>query len=161
MHFSIFRIFPTFTLRENLTQAAATEQRKATMKSLTVIAAGMRTFTQADLQARSDVVELSVEECGRSVRGVRLDSLLGRIDQPDAAELILSSSSDGFSARLPLVAASEVGLIWFANADGPLTEKQGGPFRFFIPGAAECKTAVLDTCANVKFVDRIEVTRAG
>ena len=36
-------------------------------------------------------------------------------------------ASDGFCATLPLAAAAEVGLIWFAGADGPLTKEQGGP----------------------------------
>ena len=83
--------------------------------------------------------------------------LLGDVEIDEGAELVLSSSTDGFSATLPLDAAVEVGLVWFAGTDGPLTKEQGGPFRFLIPNAAECKTAVLDTCANVKFVDRIEV----
>ena len=33
------------------------------------------------------------------------------------------------------------------------------PFRFLIPDFAACKTHEIDECANVKFVNRIELTR--
>ena len=36
--------------------------------------------------------------------------------------------------------------------------KVGGPVRFFIPDHAACHVAEVDECANVKFVDRIELT---
>ena len=36
----------------------------------------------------------------------------------------------------------------------------GGPIRFLIRDPAACHTGELDDCANVKFVDRIELTVA-
>ncbi len=124
---------------------------------LTVATSQTRALSQADLAARTDVIEIAKLDSKRTGRAVRLADLLGDVEIDEGAELVLSSSTDGFSATLPLDAAVEVGLVWFAGTDGPLTKEQGGPFRFLIPNAAECKTAVLDTCANVKFVDRIEV----
>ncbi len=42
----------------------------------------------------------------------------------------------------------------------PLPAKAGGPLRFFIPDFAACHSADVDECANVKFVDHIELTAA-
>lgn len=124
---------------------------------LTIATSQTLALSQTDLAARTDVIEIAKLDSKRTGRAVRLADLLGDVEIDEGAELVLSSSTDGFSATLPLDAAVEVGLVWFAGTDGPLTKEQGGPFRFLIPNAAECKTAVLDTCANVKFVDRIEV----
>ena len=124
---------------------------------LTIATPQALALSQTDLAARTDVIEIAKLDSKRTGRAVRLADLLGDVEIDEGAELVLSSSTDGFSATLPLDAAVEVGLVWFAGTDGPLTKEQGGPFRFLIPNAAECKTAVLDTCANVKFVDRIEV----
>ena len=128
---------------------------------LTVVTSETLVFTQEELLTRTDLVELADFQPSRTGLAVPVAALLGEVESNDGDELVLNSSTDGFCATLPLAAAAEVGLIWFAGADGPLTKEQGGPFRFFIPKAAECKTAVLDNCANVKFVDRIEVRRVG
>lgn len=128
---------------------------------LIVVTSQTNAFTQEELASRPDLVELEVFQSSRTGIAVPVSALLGSVESQDGDELVLTSSVDGFCATLPLTAAAEVGLIWFAGADGPLTKEQGGPFRFFIPNAAECKTAVLDNCANVKFVDRIEVRRKG
>jgi DMSO/TMAO reductase YedYZ molybdopterin-dependent catalytic subunit len=124
---------------------------------LTIVTSQTLALSQTDLAARADVIEIAKLGSKRTGRAVRLGDLLGDVEIGESTELVLSSSADGFSATLPLGAAVEVGLVWFAGTDGPLTKQQGGPFRFLIPNAAACKTAVLDTCANVKFVDRIEV----
>jgi hypothetical protein len=42
----------------------------------------------------------------------------------------------------------------------PLSVENGGPFRFSIPDFAACHTHEIDECANVKFVDHIELTPA-
>ena len=125
-------------------------------QTLTIVAQETRQFTQEELAGSSEVVDLTTLCSNRQGRALPISILLAGM-VADATELVLTSSADGFAATLPLSAALEVGLIWFAGETDFLTEQQGGPFRFLIPNAAECKTAVLDTCANVKFVDRIEV----
>ena len=40
----------------------------------------------------------------------------------------------------------------------PLPISAGGPIRFYIPDHAACHTAEVDECANVKFVDLIELS---
>ncbi|MFK7821337.1 MAG: hypothetical protein AB8G99_21660 [Planctomycetaceae bacterium] len=123
---------------------------------LTIVGKQTRQFTQTELAGRSEVVDLSNLCSHRKGRAVPVSVLLADLIG-DATEMVLTSASDGFSARLPLADAAAVGLIWFDGDTGPLTPQEGGPFRFLIPDAAECKTAILDTCANVKFVDRIEL----
>ena len=46
-----------------------------------------------------------------------------------------------------------------ANHAPSLPSGAGGPFRFLIPDFAACRTADVDECANVKFVDRIELSQ--
>ena len=41
----------------------------------------------------------------------------------------------------------------------PLPQAKGGPLRFYIPDYASCNTDEIDECANVKFVDHIEITK--
>ena len=49
--------------------------------------------------------------------------------------------------------------VWIYALDGaPLPAKAGGPLRFLIPDYAACHSADIDECANVKFVDHIELT---
>ena len=50
------------------------------------------------------------------------------------------------------------GILVYSVAGQPMTAEQGGPFRFLIKDPAACHTDELDDCANVKFVDRIELT---
>ena len=112
-------------------------------------------LTAQALGAHPKVLDLA-SVSSRQGKAVKVCDLLPSIPD-DASTLRLLASTDGYSTDLPLREASEAGLIWFASNDGPLTLEQGGPFRFLVPNAAECKTAVLDKCANVKHVDRIEI----
>jgi hypothetical protein len=50
--------------------------------------------------------------------------------------------------------------VIYREGGQPLPEKAGGPVRFFIPDFAACHTHEIDECANVKFVDRLELTAA-
>ena len=115
-------------------------------------------FSFADLKSLAEPVDVSMLDARRKGTAIRLaDVLQAVLPGPDAARLTLHGSADGFSADIPLEAASEVGLLIYAIDDAPLSSEAGGPIRFWVPNAAECKTAELDACANVKFLDRIEV----
>ena len=48
-------------------------------------------------------------------------------------------------------------VIYELNGE-PLPEKSGGPFRFLIPDHTACHTSEVDECANVKYIDRIELS---
>lgn len=122
-----------------------------------LIVQGVKTksFTQSDLAQRDDRIEIATRDDKRSGTAVPLLPLLEEVGIPEFAnQLTLCASTDEFSATLPFPEAAEAGLIWFAGTQ-PLTAREGGPFRFLIPNAAACRTAVLDTCANVKLLDRI------
>lgn len=90
---------------------------------------------------------------------VRLSALLDRVAPTErAAALVLHASKDDYRVEVPLAEVRERGRIVFRRDGQPLGEAMGGPFRFRILDAAACKTATLDQCANVKYVDRIELT---
>jgi DMSO/TMAO reductase YedYZ molybdopterin-dependent catalytic subunit len=104
-----------------------------------------------------DVSRLDPKRAGDAVR---LEGLLTAAGvKPGAAWLTLHSATDDFHASVPLDAVRERAIVLYRLADGPLPVKSGGPFRFFIPDFAACHTADVDECANVKFVDRIELSR--
>jgi DMSO/TMAO reductase YedYZ molybdopterin-dependent catalytic subunit len=108
-------------------------------------------------EARIDDVSQIADR--RQWRAVRLSALLNRVQPGETAtHVTLHASADDFAASIPLEAASELGILIYEINGEPLDTKAGGPFRFLIPNAAECKTAELDACANVKFLDRIELT---
>lgn len=120
------------------------------------------TLTRAELSAFPDetrIDDVSQVEERRQGRAVQLSALLERVEPNSSATYVtLHASTDDFAASIPLEAASEVGILIYEIDGKPLDTKAGGPFRFLIPNAAECKTADMDACANVKFLDRIELT---
>ena len=89
---------------------------------------------------------------------IKLSSLLEQVAPHEiATHITFHASADGFAASLPLELVRDIGLVIYQQNDQPLDTSQGGPFRFLIINAAPCKTDELDACANVKFVDRIEL----
>jgi DMSO/TMAO reductase YedYZ molybdopterin-dependent catalytic subunit len=91
--------------------------------------------------------------------GVTLESLL-RIAQPraDANYLTLHATKDDFHVSIPLEAVRGEGVVVYRVGERPLSIEQGGPIRFLIKNPAACHTDELDDCANVKFLDRIELS---
>ncbi|MFG0318392.1 MAG: molybdopterin-dependent oxidoreductase [Planctomycetota bacterium JB042] len=90
---------------------------------------------------------------------MRLAALLDRVrPTARATHLTLHASKDDFHASIPLDEVRERGLVVFRLEGAPLADEAGGPFRFLIVDAASCRAAEVDTCANVKFVDRLELT---
>jgi DMSO/TMAO reductase YedYZ molybdopterin-dependent catalytic subunit len=120
-------------------------------------------WSQADLAAIHDahqIDDVSKLDPKRPGRGVRLAGVLAVVGaKPSARWLTLHSSKDNFHASVPLDAVRDRALIVYQRDGKPLPENAGGPFRFLIPDFAACHTAEVDECANVKFVDRIELTR--
>lgn len=111
------------------------------------------------LPAEARIDDVSRIEPHRQGRAVRLKAILEQVEPTDAAtHVTLHASTDNFAASIPLEAAGEVGILIYEVHGEALDSKAGGPFRFLIPNAAECKTDEMDACANVKFLDRIEVT---
>lgn len=91
--------------------------------------------------------------------GVTLEALLARArPRPTATYVTLHASADHFAASVPLEAIRAEGIIVYQLDGKPLPPEKGGPLRFLIRDPAACHTDELDDCANVKFVDRIELT---
>jgi DMSO/TMAO reductase YedYZ molybdopterin-dependent catalytic subunit len=96
---------------------------------------------------------------GRKGDAVRFAGILELVQPKPAAKYLgLHSSTDDFHASIPLAAVADKALVIYRLDGQPLPAKAGGPIRFFIPDFAACHTHEIDECANVKFVDRIELT---
>ncbi|QDU93277.1 molybdopterin-dependent oxidoreductase [Lignipirellula cremea] len=119
-------------------------------------------LTFADLQAIAaehqlpDVSTVAPKRQGSAVKLAGLLSLAGA--RPEASFLGLHSSTDDFHASIPLGPVLDRGLLIYELNGQPLPVAQGGPLRFFIPDHAACRVDEIDECANLKFVDHLELT---
>lgn len=122
----------------------------------------MLTFADlAGIPAEHQVLDVSRLVPGRKGDAVKLAGILALVKaKPSAKYLGLHSSTDDFHASIPLASVADKALVIYRLEGQPLPEKSGGPVRFFIPDFAACHTDEIDECANVKFVDRIELTAA-
>jgi len=75
-----------------------------------------------------------------------------------ATHLTVANEIEGYQASLPLPAVAERGRVVYGVADQPLETEDGGPLRFLIRDAAACGLDEIDTCANVKGVNRLTLT---
>jgi DMSO/TMAO reductase YedYZ molybdopterin-dependent catalytic subunit len=113
----------------------------------------------ASVAQEHQVIDVSRLVPGRKGDAVRLAGILHLVrPKPTAKYLGLHSTSDDFHASIPLAAVADRALVIYRLDGQPLPAKAGGPVRFFIPDFAACHTDEIDECANVKFVDRIELT---
>ncbi len=121
-----------------------------------------REFSFEDFQAipeEQQVRDVSRFHPTRKGDGVTLQAILDCV-QPDASAtyLTLHASHDDFAASIPLAEVVAEGIVVYQLDGQPLPLEKGGPVRFLLRDPAACHTAELDDCANVKFVDRIELT---
>ncbi|MGE5195418.1 MAG: molybdopterin-dependent oxidoreductase [Deltaproteobacteria bacterium] len=111
------------------------------------------------IPAGQQVADVSRFHPRRLGDAVTLEALLAMAKpRPTASYLTLHATADDFHASVPLAEIRGEGLVVYRLAGGPLPVKNGGPIRFLIRNPAACHTDELDDCANVKFVDRIELT---
>jgi len=74
-------------------------------------------------------------------------------------KVIVIIPAAGLGTRMAPAGKKGVPSKQFFEINGsPIDVDKGGPFRFYIPNAAECAIAEVDECANVKYLDRIELT---
>ena len=78
--------------------------------------------------------------------------------RPEARWITLHAGRDDFHASIPLDQVRERAIIIYRHEGQPLPAAAGGPFRFYIRDYLACHSADIDECANVKFVDRIELS---
>jgi len=113
----------------------------------------------AAIPAEHQVPDVSRLVPGRQGDAVTLRGLLALVGPRSTARYLgLHAAADNFHASIPLDAVLDRGLVIYRLAGQPLPAGRGGPVRFFIPDFAACHTDEIDECANVKFVDRIELT---
>jgi DMSO/TMAO reductase YedYZ molybdopterin-dependent catalytic subunit len=113
----------------------------------------------AAIPAEHQVNDVSRLIPGRQGDAVTLAGILALARPTPAARWLgLHASRDDFHASIPLSAVADKALVIYRDGGQPLAEQAGGPVRFFIPDFATCHTHEIDECANVKFVDRLELT---
>lgn len=119
-------------------------------------------LSESDLAVSpGQIADVSLVIPGRQGVAVRLGSLLESAGVNEGVTHITLTAEGGrFSASVPL-AAVEGALIVYRLGGDPLPRTMGGPFRFLIPDARSCRDvgAAVDLCANVKFLEKIELTR--
>ena len=132
------------------------------MFSISGLVESPRSLTFADLAAigaEHQVADVSRLVPGRKGDAVSLAGILELVRPKEAAKWLgLHAAADNFHASIPLDAVADKALVIYRLDGQPLPAKAGGPVRFFIPDFAACHTHEIDECANVKFVDRIELT---
>lgn len=120
-----------------------------------------RELTFAELAAvdpGQQIVDVSQIAAGRKGDAVRLAGLLALARPKSGAKYLnLHATADNFHASIPLSAVTEKAIVIYRLEGQPLSAKAGGPVRFFIPDHKACHTDEIDECANVKFVDTIEL----
>ncbi|MCH8042766.1 MAG: molybdopterin-dependent oxidoreductase [Planctomycetes bacterium] len=90
---------------------------------------------------------------------VSLEGLLLLVGvRPSAKFITLHASADDFHASVPLEAVRGQGYFVYRLGEQPLPASDGGPVRFFIPDPDACQVGEVDECANVKFLDHVELT---
>ena len=113
----------------------------------------------AAIPADHQVIDVSRILPGRKGDAVKLAGILSLVRPKSTAKWLgLHAARDDFHASIPLDAVADKALVIYRLDGQPLPEKAGGPVRFFIPDFAACHTHEIDECANVKFVDRLELS---
>ncbi len=70
----------------------------------------------------------------------------------------MHADRDDFHVSVPLQAVRGEGVVVSKRGEARLETEHGGPIRFLIRDPAACHTDELDDCANVKYLNRIELT---
>ncbi len=113
----------------------------------------------AAIDAQHQIADVSQIVPGRQGTAVTLDGLLQQVQPwPSARYLGLHAAKDNFHASVPLAPIRERAILIYAHDGKPLAAEAGGPVRFFIPDHAACRAEEIDECANVKFVNHLELT---
>lgn len=123
--------------------------------------AAPRGFDRSDFTAAvADVLHVDVNRIDerRTGTAVALSDVLKLVEVSPEATHVTLHAADGFAASVPIEEVRDRALIIYAWDNAPLPDAAGGPLRFFVPDAAACRTADVDTCANVKSLVRIELS---
>ena len=112
------------------------------------------------IDAAHQVADASTLSPNRKGAAVTLEGLLELVGvRPSGVYLTLHASADDFHASVPLAVVRGRGYFVYRLGEEPLPLSDGGPVRFFIPDPDACQTGEVDECANVKFLDHVELTQ--
>lgn len=107
----------------------------------------------ATLPESQQVEDLGAILPGRRGRAIRVRGLLELpAIRAEADHVTFHAQDRRFAASLTLEQAREHGVLVYEMDGAPLSPEKGGPFRLLAPGLG-------DLCANVKSVNRLELTR--
>lgn len=122
----------------------------------------VRAFTFEDLRAMpaaAQVEDVSRFHPKRRGDGVTLESLLALARPAAGANFItLHAGKDDFHVSVPLELLRGEGIVVYRLGEAPLGPENHGPVRLLVRDPLVCQTGELDDCANVKYLDRIELT---
>jgi len=128
--------------------------KKSTLELIGVGKASLR-FDEtsfAHLRSEFHVEDIATFIPGMRGRGIRVSGLLEGATVPARADHVTFFSGDKeYSVSVTLEQAKKFGILVYQMDGEPLSHTKGGPFRLVTPGLG-------DLCANVKHVQRIEVT---
>jgi DMSO/TMAO reductase YedYZ molybdopterin-dependent catalytic subunit len=111
------------------------------------------------IELRYQIRDVGRLDSKRKGAAVTLEGVLALAGvKPAAKYLTLHASADDFHASVPLEAVRERGMLIYQLDGRPLPLSAGGPVRFYVRDFAACHSAEVDECANVKFVDRLELS---
>ena len=111
------------------------------------------------IDGKYQLADVSRFDPKRDGDAVKLSGLLDLAGcRASAKYLGLHSASDNFHASIPLDPVRDRAFFIYRIDGKQLPDKRGGPIRFYIPDFAACHTEEIDECANVKFVDHVELT---
>ena len=117
------------------------------------------TYDYAGLAALpGQVPDVSALAADRQGVAVALASLVRSAEPLAEARHITLYAEGDYSASVPLDAVLDQAILIYRLGDDPLPHENGGPVRFFIPDVAACQTDDVDKCANVKYLQRIELS---
>ena len=74
--------------------------------------------------------------------------------------MTLHADRDDFHVCVPLDTIRGQGIVVYKIGPDALTVEHGGPIRLIIRDPSACHTGDLDDCANVKYLSRVELTKA-
>jgi len=114
----------------------------------------------AGLPAADQVDDISRFHPTRRGSGVALGAVLRLAEVAPEARYLTLHADDDFHASVPLAEVLPEAVVVYHRNGRLMSPEEGGPLRFIIKNPAACHTDELDDCANVKYLNRIELSVA-
>jgi len=112
----------------------------------------------AGLPVADQIHDISRFHPTRRGSGVALEAVLRLAGAAPEARYLTLHADDDFHVSVPLAEVLPEAIVVYHLDGRPVDAEQGGPLRFIIRNPAACRTDELDDCANVKYLNRIELS---